>query len=143
MPTEYDSVTNPLNDDPQATSGSHSRLAVVLRLLNQCGRSLQTAQDEKHLLQQVCSDLTRGSHSGEAAIYLVKEERTPPIHPHAWNSNLSPTEPPLERWDHAEDYPGVGAELALALKSLPKTGGQIHAGNRLGVGSTFYLEIPT
>jgi signal transduction histidine kinase len=48
----------------------------------------------------------------------------------------------FQRLHLSEDYPGTGIGLALVKKTMERLGGRVYAESQLGVGSTFYLEIP-
>ena len=48
----------------------------------------------------------------------------------------------FERLHLAEEYPGTGIGLALVKKTMERFGGNVYAESQIGVGSTFYLEIP-
>ena len=48
----------------------------------------------------------------------------------------------FQRLHEPEDYPGTGIGLALVKKTMERFGGKVHAESQIGVGSTFYLEIP-
>lgn len=41
-----------------------------------------------------------------------------------------------------EEYPGTGVGLALVKKTMERMDGKVYAESQIGVGSTFYLEIP-
>lgn len=48
----------------------------------------------------------------------------------------------FQRLHLAEDYPGTGVGLALVKKTMERLGGKVYAESQIGVGSTFYVEIP-
>ena len=48
----------------------------------------------------------------------------------------------FERLHLPEEYPGTGIGLALVKKTMERFGGNVYAESQIGVGSTFYLEIP-
>jgi signal transduction histidine kinase len=48
----------------------------------------------------------------------------------------------FQRLNQAEEYPGTGIGLALVKKTMERMGGKVYAESQIGVGSTFYLEIP-
>ncbi|PKN97616.1 MAG: hypothetical protein CVU42_15090 [Chloroflexi bacterium HGW-Chloroflexi-4] len=48
----------------------------------------------------------------------------------------------FQRLNQSENYPGTGIGLALVKKTMERFGGKIYAESQIGVGSTFYLEIP-
>ncbi|MCK9451111.1 MAG: PAS domain S-box protein [Bacteroidales bacterium] len=48
----------------------------------------------------------------------------------------------FQRLQKAEDYSGTGIGLAMVSKAMQRMNGKIWAESSVGVGSTFYLEIP-
>lgn len=48
----------------------------------------------------------------------------------------------FQRLHESEEYPGTGIGLALVKKTMERFGGKVYAESQIGVGSTFYLEIP-
>lgn len=48
----------------------------------------------------------------------------------------------FQRLHLSEDYPGTGIGLALVKKTMERLGGRVFAESEVGVGSTFYVEIP-
>jgi signal transduction histidine kinase len=48
----------------------------------------------------------------------------------------------FQRLHLSEEYPGTGIGLALVKKTMERLGGKVYAESQIGVGSTFYLEIP-
>jgi hypothetical protein len=48
----------------------------------------------------------------------------------------------FQRLNQSKDYPGTGIGLALVKKTMERFGGKVYAESQVGVGSTFYLEIP-
>jgi PAS domain S-box-containing protein len=48
----------------------------------------------------------------------------------------------FQRLQRAEDYPGTGVGLAIALKAARRMGGRVWAESAPGQGTTFYLELP-
>ncbi len=48
----------------------------------------------------------------------------------------------FQRLQRAEDFPGTGIGLAMVSKAMQRMHGRVWAESTLGMGSTFYLEIP-
>ena len=48
----------------------------------------------------------------------------------------------FQRLHLVEEYAGTGIGLALVKKTMERLGGRVYATSEIGVGSTFYLEIP-
>jgi light-regulated signal transduction histidine kinase (bacteriophytochrome) len=48
----------------------------------------------------------------------------------------------FQRLHLPDDYPGTGIGLALVKKAMQRIGGRVWATSNIGLGSTFYLEIP-
>ncbi|MBA4383112.1 MAG: hypothetical protein C0410_00095 [Anaerolinea sp.] len=48
----------------------------------------------------------------------------------------------FQRLNQSEEYPGTGIGLALVKKTMERLGGKVYAESQVGVGSTFYVEIP-
>jgi light-regulated signal transduction histidine kinase (bacteriophytochrome) len=48
----------------------------------------------------------------------------------------------FQRLHLQDDYPGTGIGLALVKKAMQRLGGRAWATSQIGIGSTFYLEVP-
>lgn len=48
----------------------------------------------------------------------------------------------FQRLHRAEDYPGTGIGLAIVRKAMERMGGRAWAQGELGLGATFFVEIP-
>lgn len=48
----------------------------------------------------------------------------------------------FQRLQRVEDYPGTGIGLAMVSKAMQRMHGRVWAESSVGIGSTFYLEIP-
>lgn len=48
----------------------------------------------------------------------------------------------FQRLHRSEEYPGTGIGLALVKKTVDRLGGRVYVQSEVGVGSTFYLELP-
>jgi signal transduction histidine kinase len=49
----------------------------------------------------------------------------------------------FQRLNPNDDYPGTGVGLAIVRKAMERMGGRAWAESEPGLGSTFYLEIPS